>query len=623
MKLMKLKLDRSWSVTALVKKYLKLSKYSFSPLLGGTCSLLLALSSSVAPSASAAERLTLKVGPLEQSLTVDELEAFGETGELPSRLKLLTPLLTPQIRQLLNKNLQVDPNLTDRFLDELFGSSEGEKLIQQLKQAFPEAKVESLKAALFLAARQTNELNLLNFLRAYPSENLTVDLTSAAGLAVQFNASSLQSKFLSPVLDRELKVDIKKTSLPNFDPTEPGDELVRKQSLFLDDERRQRTIPVDIYYSVHTKGPLVVMSHGFGSDRRFLKYLAVHLASRGITVASLEHPGSDVNSISEMSLGASIKDLLPASEFVDRPKDVSFLLDRLAKIDRQTGELQGKFNTKEVTVIGHSFGGYTALALAGARLNPKEVRTFCDKLSPIGRSPADWLQCAAADLPYGEVDFRDRRVAQAIALNPMVGHLFDNSLRNVTIPTLILASSEDTIAPNIEHQLRPFSQLGGEKYLAVAIGGTHMSVTDISNIDSAVGQSTLVREMMGEEAEPVRKLARGLSLAFIAQLEGDRQAYQPFLNSAYVQSLSDSLISFRFATQLPTTLNPWLSVLNFSKQQLTVYKSDREDVLAGKLREYIIEASKILPQPVYRTGQLERTFSSLFNNYNQDFFWTA
>jgi hypothetical protein len=129
--------------------------------------------------------------------------------------------------------------------------------------------------------------------------------------------------------------------------------------------------------------------------------------------------------------------------------------------------------------------------------------------------------------------------------------------------------------------------------------------------------------MMGEEAEPVRKLARGLSLAFIAQLEGDRQAYQPFLNSAYVQSLSDSLISFRFATQLPTTLNPWLSVLNFSKQQLTVYKSDREDVLAGKLREYIIEASKILPQPVYRTGQLERTFSSLFNNYNQDFFWTA
>lgn len=620
---MKLKFAGSQNVTQLVKEDLKVRQYSFSYLLAGVCSIWLTLSCSIAPLASAAERLTLKIGPFEQSISVEELEEFSQTGELPSRLQILAPLLNSQVRQLLNKSLQVDPNLSDRFLDDLFSSTEGEKLIEQLKLAFPDTKVELLKAALFLAARQTNELSVLNFLRAYKSENITVDLSAAAGIAIQFNASSLQSKFLSPVLDRELKVDVDRTSLPNFNPAERGDELVRKQTLFLDDETRKRTIPVDIYYSLHSKGPLVVMSHGFASDRQFLKYLAFHLASHGITVASLEHPGSNINSIAEMSVGISIKNLLPASEFVDRPKDVSFLLDRLTQIDRETGELQGKFNTKEVTVIGHSFGGYTALALAGAQLNPKEVRTFCDRLSPIGRSPADWLQCAAANLPYGQLDFRDRRVAQIIALNPMVGHLFGDSLTKIAIPTLILASSEDAIAPNIENQLRPFTQLKGEKYLAVAIGGTHMSVTDISNADSAVGQSTLVREVMGQEAEPIRELVRGLSLAFIEQLESDRQTYQPFLNSAYVQSLSNSFLSFRFTTQLPAALDPWLNVLNFSKQQLTAYKSDREDVLVSKLKEYIIEARKILPQPEYRTGQLERTFSSLFNNYNQDFFWTA
>ncbi|MGK7874333.1 MAG: alpha/beta hydrolase [Xenococcaceae cyanobacterium] len=561
--------------------------------------------------------MTLRVGPFQRSVTVNDLEKFAKTGELSPDLKPYALLLTPRVRQILNKSLQIDPSLADKFLDELFRSPDGEQLIKQLSVALPGSTVEQLKAALSRAVRQANNLNVLSFFRAYPTESITVDLTSAVGIAVQLNASHLQSKILSPVLERDLKVETDGSFRPNFDPAVAGGETVRKQTLILRDRTRKRAIPADIYYSLNSHGPLVVMSHGFAADRKFLTYLAQHLASHGLTVVALEHPGSNVNSFNTVSVGMNLSKLLPASEFIDRPQDISFLLDELEKINQSKGDLQGKFNTKQVSVIGHSFGGYTALALAGAELNPKELRAFCQELSPLGRSPADWLQCAAADLPYGKIQLKDRRVASAIAFNPIVGNLFGSQLTQVSTPTLILSSSEDAITPTIEHQLRPFKQLQGEKYLLAAIGGTHMSVTDISNLNSPMGKNTLVKELMGEEAEPVRKLARGVSLAFIKQLTPEARTYQPFLTPAYVQSLSTSTLSLRLATELPVSLDVWLNVLYFGNQQIALRKSKKKRSLMSKVKEYFLSARKILPQPGYCTRQLDQIFTSLLNNYNQ------
>jgi predicted dienelactone hydrolase len=67
-------------------------------------------------------------------------------------------------------------------------------------------------------------------------------------------------------------------------------------------------------------------------------------------------------------------------------------------------------------------GGYTALALAGAELNLEELRSVCKNRNPLLKSGGDWLQCAAADLPEKRVQLRDRRIAGAIALNPVIGH---------------------------------------------------------------------------------------------------------------------------------------------------------------------------------------------------------
>jgi len=507
----------------------------------------------IAP-ATAVERLTLQLGPFQQSISVSDLERFAKTGELPRNLKPLSVIFTPKVQQLLSQRLQLDPKMTDKVLQEWLRSPMSKQLLKTLGSAFPHTKIEDLQAAISLAARQANGLSLVGVLRAIPGENVTIEATSLIGIALQFNPSYWQSEAIGSVLKRELNVDSPRFN-PDLNPAELGTEKVELQTLYLKDSQRNRSIPVDLYYGKNTEGPLVVISHGFGADRKFLNYLARHLASYGITVAALEHPGSNATWVSQVSISDKPHNLMPGSEFVDRPKDVSFLLDKLAQKNQTSGELQGKFNTQQVIVIGHSLGGYTALALAGAELNLPALRQTCKSVVPLLNSPGEWLQCAATDLSEVPV-LADSRIVGAIILNPVVGQLFgETGLRKVRIPTITLASTEDAFTPAITHQLEPFQQLGGNKYLITAVGATHLSV---GNPENLAQQITLLKERTGEEVEPLRQLVRGVSLAFIKQFTPEAATYQPFLTPSYAQSLSTPKLALRLSTELPSSISQWL-----------------------------------------------------------------
>jgi predicted dienelactone hydrolase len=595
----------------------KLSNSSIS-VWGGFCTLLFSLGCCLSPSASAAERLTFRAGLLQQSVEVKALEDFLKTGEVPAKLKPYEFLLTPNVKEVLSKRLHIDPILVEPFLADLFSSPDGEKLLEQLSNALPGTTPQQIKETFSLALHQGDILSFLSFISAYPDENLMLDLAEVAKIGMQLNASAWQNRLISPRLERDLRVETGEDTPVNIDPATSGNEAVSMATFRLRDRTRQRNIPVDIYYSINTHGPLVVISHGFAADRKFLRYLARHLASHGLTVVALDHPGSNISALVQTALGTKLSQLLPASEFIDRPQDVSFLLDKLEILNRRKGLLQGKFNTQQVTVIGHSFGSYTALALAGAELNPKALRSFCQAVMPLERSPADWLQCAGAELPYGKRQFKDPRVAQVIAFNPIIGNLFGNDLSQVQVPTLIVSSSEDGITPTISHQLQPFEQLQGEKYLLVAIGATHMSVTDISNYNSTVGQSTLVREVMGKEAEPMRQLAKAISLAFIEQLTPAAKTYQPFLSPAYVQSFSNDNMAFRLAQKLPLSLEAWLSVFYLTNPQIGAREDENKFSLLKAIEGYFANAKQILSPPMDCTAQLDRLFNSLLDNYDRD-----
>ncbi|NEQ29877.1 MAG: alpha/beta fold hydrolase [Leptolyngbya sp. SIO4C5] len=511
----------------------------------------------------ALNRLTIRIGPIAQTIEVADLEQFARTGEVPPRLRLYSTFLTPQVRQVLQNQLSLDPDISDRIVDDILQSANGELLLDTLSTIAPDLSVDQLRAAIRLAAMSTDGLSVLGILRALPQDSLEIDASAAIALISQLNLSRLESQALSSVLDYEL-TDSATDALPaNFDPAAPGPESVEQWELQLRDRDRDRIVPIDIYWSDDSQGPVVVLSHGFGADRRFLAYAAQHLASHGLTVVAIEHPGSNVAALSATELdpraGREPSRILPATEFIDRPQDVSFVLDELAKLNRHSFALRGKLKTDQVTLIGHSLGGYTGLALAGANLDTRELGSSCSTLIPVGLSPADWLQCAATDLPRRSLDLSDARIQQVVAMNPLIGDLFGSrGLTQVTVPTLMLTSTNDGVTPTIKQQIRPFSQLAGPKYLVAVIGGTHLSVGDPQNINPALQQIPFMPELQGEETQHVRQFVQGLLLSFVKQQTPEADLYAPFLSAAYAQSMSTAELPVRFSTELPQSLTNWL-----------------------------------------------------------------
>lgn len=541
--------------------------------------------------AAAAERLTVKAGPLQQSVTVKELNQFAKTGDIPDSLRLYGWLLNDQARQLLTSRVPLEPTVGREVVSDLLQSSAGDRLLKTLQTILPQTDRDDLFKALTEAATRPEGLTFLGFMQKLPQKEVTVDLTALFTLTSEMNLPYWQSQSLSSILERELTVPQAATFSHDMDPTENGYLWVRRQTMVLRDRDRHRTIPVDLYWSRHSSGPLVVISHGFGADRRFMGYLAYHLASHGFTVAALEHPGSNVAWLSAVISGRVLNNtfinLLPASEFIDRPRDVSFLLSELQRINRNPGYLKGKLNTDDTIVIGHSLGGYTALALAGAELNLDNLRQFCNGPKEFGLSVADWLQCTAVDLPKDVPDLRDRRVRRIIALNPLIGRLFDESSleNNVRIPVLMVASTADAITPAVSQQLLPYTHLqGDERFLLTAIGATHLSVGDPDNLNPALSRSLFAREQGNDETEAFRRLLQGVTLSFAKQETPEAGRYRPFLTPAYAQSFSSEVVKLRLNKNVPPKLANWLYMAARPLEQMTLTPDPEQPQKARVLR---------------------------------------
>ncbi len=524
--------------------------------------------------ANAAEQLIIQFGPIKQSVAIADLEAFVETGEPPDSLFLYRPLLTPNVQRILSDQLAVNPELGNKVVKDLLRTRSGSRLIESLGEITPDVSVPELRSALTVAAQRDQKLSLLGMLRALPQHSVTIDAWAATMLASQINFSYLQSQSLGAILEQQLYVaaDSDQATLPStIDPTQAGPFPTRNRGLLLRDTNRDRIIPVDLYWSNrYSHGPLIVISHGFGADRKFLTYLANHLASYGFVVASIEHPGSNVTALTTLLRETAVGDLpdqseasriLPANEFLDRPQDVSFVLDHLAWLNRHSHVLSGRLNTDEVSIIGHSMGGYTALVLAGARLSLPELQSFCQNQRSVDLSPAGWLQCAATDLNKPHQSLADHRIRQVMLFNPIIGQLFgQHGLQGVRVPTLMLTSTEDPVTPATSQQLWPFEQLPSEKYLITAVRGTHLSVGDPAYLNPALTQNPLVRERPSHETDALRQFMRGVSLAFVMQKTPQAERYSPFMTAQYAQSFTTEELPLRLSQELPPGLSRWLRV---------------------------------------------------------------
>jgi predicted dienelactone hydrolase len=165
---------------------------------------------------------------------------------------------------------------------------------------------------------------------------------------------------------------------------------------------------------VEGRFPLVAVSHGTGSSPLLHRGLAAHLARHGFVVVMPEHAR---NHRGDDSLAGT------ATNLANRPRQVR------QAIDAALTELGDFVVPDRIGVIGHSLGGYTALALAGGR-----------PLTLAGETP---------DGRERRVDLEpDPRVKAIVLLAPAVPWYREpGALDAVRVPVLMLTAEQDEHTP--------------------------------------------------------------------------------------------------------------------------------------------------------------------------------
>ncbi len=501
----------------------------------------------------AADRLYFIFGPLNLSLGIDSLEEFTETGNVNPELAFYFRVANADaaqqaaFREALTRRIDLEnPVQLSRF----FNSALGEEILTKIgnllqirggrngKYAIRGALVQS-------ALDQENGLTLLNFLRHLPTYmQLNLDAIQVASRSLE--ALDRGTQLLIEEMERltaekaknEQNIDF--ASLPDL--TQPGNYGIAEREIWkLTDSTRNRVFNVLVYQPQRLredKTPIIVISHGLGSRPEDFEHWGRHLASYGYVVALPQHIGSDTQQTQAFLTGLS-REVFTVDEFINRPKDVSFVIDEFER--RNQAEFGGRLDVENVGVAGHSFGGYNMLALGGATLNFENLDRTCnqDRWSP---NVALLLQCRALDLPSSDFDLplKDERVKAIITLNPVSGDIFGaEGLKNLKVPVAFAAGSSDPATPAALEQLRAFVWAGSQdKYFALVKGQAHVDFTRLDGHSQSMLDS--FNFIVFPQQDILDRYAQIYTVAFFGRHLLNDAAYAPFLTPSYSQYISRS-----------------------------------------------------------------------------------
>ncbi|WP_114940323.1 alpha/beta hydrolase family protein [Mucilaginibacter endophyticus] len=201
------------------------------------------------------------------------------------------------------------------------------------------------------------------------------------------------------------------------------------------------------------KLPLILLSHGTGGGRLTLEWLAQALANSGCIVAAVDHYGNTYDH------------KIPL-EFVkpwERPLDLSFALTSLLN----NSDIGPLIDQQKIGAIGFSFGGYTVIALAGARLDFEQARNYYKttgrKELEIPEFPGLVKLLDDSSLIAGSKHvppLKDKRIKAFFSISPALGFGFirKEQVADIKSPLYIVGSQSDSIAP-VKTNARHYHQL--------------------------------------------------------------------------------------------------------------------------------------------------------------------
>jgi predicted dienelactone hydrolase len=499
----------------------------------------------IANSSEAAETVNFRFNIFEVSVSVDDLENFSKTGELRGALDMASRYISApdmaNFRRILTERADVPISLLSRFLY----TSQGERALDILGEFIKTGPNLSgnraIRAAAVLAtADKQNGLSLLGFLRKFPTSDIYFDIQE--GLQTVGELSDLlqnTQKVVQMVNAEATKQAGSVTPAPSpiqlADLRDQGKSQWERYSLKAPALDNRYEIPFYLFVPKLTNKsvpvPAIVIYPGLISNREPLLYLSEHLASYGFAVVLTVSPNSSAEQLDKLIIGAA-SEIAPPESFVERPQDITAVLNYLEKSPQATN-----INWQNVGMVGHSFGGYAALALVSdAQIQFADLAEACQGKYKWNASLL--LQCVALGLPNQTYKLGDSRIKAAIAVNPVTSHVLGKAtLSKITVPIAIVGSSDDTFAPVVSEQIVPFTWLTSpDRYLVLLNKAGHTAVTAITSSDRLSPEVSNV--LAGSTAIESQDYLKLLSVAFFKTHLVQETSFADYLTPTYFANIS-------------------------------------------------------------------------------------
>ena len=495
-------------------------------------SVIVGISAGLLPAkAIAAERVAFDLFPFGQFyIQVYDLKVFVETGkvsdELAYYLNRIPPKQVARLPQLLSTPLEFNPLTIAKFSNSTIGATVIKNFGKGIRTKTNRNGFFALRSAIIAAAFDPEGLTIINLLERFPLSTIYIDLKVLdryidRGEKLFQNQETINELFFTDTVDRQL-------DLSTANSTKAGKYTWRKQTLTYQNPRRLNSGFFDLYLPAKKQATLIVISHGVASSRQTFSYLGEHLASHGFAVAIVEHNDISLNKFDAFLSGS--ERFPEPNNLIEQPQDIFFVLNKLEREIKINSLLKNKINLDRVGVIGHSFGGYTSLALAGGKLIPDAQAAKCqtDNYRDVLLDLSSLAQCTFDRLPKTDYQLKDPRIKATIAVNPMANIFEHSGMATVDIPTMLISGTNDLMMPPVAEQIQPFSWLNADidKYLVLVKPGTHFSF-----LREGLGILPVPDRVVGISPTFAHPIIKSLSTSFFKVHLEEQWEYQKYLQS--------------------------------------------------------------------------------------------